>query len=87
MTAQRKSVRKEMMCVVLAALLLALGSPTEAQQARKVPRIGVLAASSPFSYLARTPAFREGLRDLGYIEGKNLVIEYRYADGEARSSS
>ena len=82
MTAQRKSVRKEMMCVVLAALLLALGSPTEAQQARKVPRIGVLAASSPFSYLARTPAFREGLRDLGYIEGKNLVIEYRYADGK-----
>jgi putative tryptophan/tyrosine transport system substrate-binding protein len=63
-------------------VVFALSIPAEAQQARKVPRIGVLAASSPSSYLARTPAFREGLRDLGYIEGKNLVIEYRYADGK-----
>jgi putative tryptophan/tyrosine transport system substrate-binding protein len=67
--------------------VLALSILADAQQPRKVARIGFLAASSPFSYLARTPAFREGLRDLGYIEGKNLVIEYRYADGEARSSS
>ena len=54
----------------------------EAQQPKKIPHIGLLGAGSPSSYSTRIPALREGLRDLGYIEGKNIVIEYRYAEGK-----
>src|SRR6266496_1848749 len=64
--------------------LLALGAAplaAEAQQAAKIPRIGFLAAN-----LAANPhlreAFRQGLRDLGYVEGRNIVIEYRDAEGQ-----
>ena len=84
MTAQRKSGRKEIVCVVFGALLLALGSPAEAQQpVGKVPRIGVLATGSASDEptALRLVAFRQGLRDLGYAEGKNIIIEYRYAGG------
>ena len=51
-----------------------------AQQAKKVPRIGYLAATSVSTNPARVEAFRQGLRELGYVEGKNIVIEYRYAE-------
>ena len=57
----------------------------EAQQAAKVPRIGWLATN-----LAANPhlreAFRQGLRDLGYVEGRNVVIEYRDAEGKSTGS-
>src|SRR5437660_8850875 len=53
-----------------------------AQQPTKVPRIGFLGALSPSSISARIEAFRQGLRELGYVEGKNLVIEYRWAEGK-----
>ena len=83
MTAQRKSVHKEIVCVVFGALLLALGSPGEAQQAsKKIPRIGFLSANSPAAISARIEALRQGLRELGYVEGKNIVIEWRYAEGK-----
>src|SRR5215813_14621336 len=82
MTAQRKSVHKEIVCVVFGALLLALGSLAEAQQAKKVPRIGSLATGSISTSPSRRKAFREGLRELGYVEGKNIVIESRYAEGK-----
>jgi putative ABC transport system substrate-binding protein len=63
----------------LSALLIALCLPAQAQQPKKVPRIGVLLSGS------RTPvwgeAFRQALRELGYIEGQNIAIEYRNADG------
>ena len=49
---------------------------------RRFPRIGYLAATSLSSMSARTEAFRQGLRELGYVEGKNIVIEYRYAEGK-----
>ena len=65
----------------LCALLFALCSSGEAQQATKIPRIGYLsggAASNP----ARIDAFRQGLRELGYVEGKNIVIERPYAEGK-----
>jgi putative ABC transport system substrate-binding protein len=65
---------------VLAALLLALSSPVQAQQAGKVPRIGVLSAGTPSSNVTRVEALRLGLREAGYIEGKNITIEYRYAE-------
>jgi putative tryptophan/tyrosine transport system substrate-binding protein len=47
-----------------------------------VPRIGYLAANFPSTNLARIEAFRQGLRDLGYVEGKSIVIEWRYAEGK-----
>ena len=63
-------------------MLFALCVPAEAQQPTKVPRIGSLYAGDPSTQSARIEAFRQGLRDLGYVEGKNIVVEYRYADGK-----
>ncbi len=53
----------------------------EAQQPRKIARIGVLEARGPSDRAQVLAALREGLRDLGYIKGKNIVLEYRYAEG------
>jgi putative ABC transport system substrate-binding protein len=63
-------------------LLLVSFHPAEAQQPKKVPRIGFLSAASPSAIAVRIEAFRQGLRELGYVEGKNIVIEYRYAEGK-----
>ena len=52
----------------------------QAQQARKVPRVGYLTISTPFAQAPYTKAFLQGLRDLGYIEGKTITIDYRYAE-------
>ena len=54
----------------------------EAQQPKKVPRIGYLSAVDPASESARAEAIRLALRELGYIEGQNIAIEYRYAEGK-----
>ena len=64
----------------LCALLVALGLSAEAQQPKKVSRLGLLSVTSPSTIADRTEAFRQGLRDLGYVEGKNIVIESRYAE-------
>jgi len=72
---------KNFFCLVLCAMLYALCSTATAQQPTKVPRIGYLTASSRSAVSARIEAFRQGLRELGYVEGKNIVIEYRYAQG------
>jgi putative tryptophan/tyrosine transport system substrate-binding protein len=64
----------------IGALLLALCASVEAQQPKKVPRIGFLNALFPTTSPARIKAFQQGLRDVGYVEGKNIVIEYRYAE-------
>ncbi len=63
-------------------VVLCVGAIAEAQQPKKVPRIGFLSATSPSTISARLEAFRQGLRELGYVEGKNIVIEYRYAEGK-----
>jgi putative ABC transport system substrate-binding protein len=63
-------------------LLLVSVTFAEAQQTGKVPRIGYLVAASPSSNPARIEAFRQGLRELGYVEGKNIFIEWRYAEGK-----
>ncbi len=55
----------------------------EAQQPKKVPLVGFLSSVSPSSISARTEAFRQGLREFGFVEGKNIVIEWRYAEGNA----
>jgi putative tryptophan/tyrosine transport system substrate-binding protein len=66
----------------LCTMLFALCSSAQAQQPKKVPRIGYLSASSASEALVRTNAFRRGLLELGYVEGKNLTLEFRYAEGK-----
>src|SRR5438046_564840 len=68
--------------ILFVAVLLAVAVIAEAQQPGKIPRIGHLNAPSLFALAGRTEAFRQGLRELGYLEGKNIVIEYRYAEGK-----
>jgi putative ABC transport system substrate-binding protein len=75
-------MNKQITSVALSALLFALCWSAEAQQPQKNPRIGFLAATSPSTIPARLAAFRQGLRDLGYVEGKNIIIDYRYAEGK-----
>ena len=67
----------------LSTMLFALCFFAEAQQPVKVPRIGYLRPGSAAP--ARFEAFRQGLRELGYVEGKNIAIEYRYADGKTEA--
>src|SRR5881296_3577802 len=75
---------KKTVVALAVALVLILASVTrnEAQQPKKIPRIGFLAATSPSVEAARIEAFRQGLRELGYVEGKNIVIEWRWAEGK-----
>jgi putative tryptophan/tyrosine transport system substrate-binding protein len=77
-----KTMCKKIIGFALTAMLLALSFPAQAQQPKKVPRIGFLSGSPPSSIKASTEAFRQGLRDLGYVEGKNIVIEWRSAEGK-----
>lgn len=72
----RKTAPLSILVVVLAAAMIA-----EAQQGGKVPRIGVLIPGSRAIAKPRVKAFQEGLRELGYVEGNNIVLEYRYAEG------
>ena len=74
-------MKRKITVLPLCALLLALCISAEAQQPKKVLRIGILASPSSSVASARVEAFRKGLVDLGYSEGKNIAIEYRYADG------
>src|SRR5262245_20856200 len=66
----------------LSVMLFALCSSAEAQQMGKVHRIGFLSGQSLSTISTRTEAFRQGLRELGYVEGKNIVIEWRFAEGK-----
>ena len=75
-------MKKHRFWLALGAIVLAFSCPAEAQQQpKKVPQIGVLAPFSAASGANRLDAFRQGLRDLGYVEGKNITIEYRYTEG------
>jgi putative tryptophan/tyrosine transport system substrate-binding protein len=77
-------IRRIVLCL-LAAPLLSSGSFAEAQQPKKTPRIGYLTAASSSTISSRIAAFRRGLRELGYVEGKDIVIEWRYAEGKLDS--
>jgi ABC-type uncharacterized transport system substrate-binding protein len=73
--------------IVTLSVIFALGLvlarvSSEAQQPTKVPRIGYLAGPSLSSLAPRIEAFQQGLRELGYVEGKNIVIEWRSAEGK-----
>jgi putative ABC transport system substrate-binding protein len=70
------------MVALLVGLILASVPFAEGQQTRNVPRIAYLSFNSASSQAARLEVFRQGLRQLGYVEGKNILIEYRYAEGK-----
>jgi ABC-type uncharacterized transport system substrate-binding protein len=67
---------------LLTVFLLASGQLAEAQQPTKIPRVGYLAANSLSDISARVEAFRQGLRELGYVEGKNIILEWRSSEGK-----
>ena len=68
--------------ILWAVTILLLTATAEAQQSTKVVPIGYLTGESLSANAARTESFRQGLRELGYMEGKNIVIEWRYAEGK-----
>ena len=75
-------MKKQIFALSFGAVLLAICLPADAQQPTKVPRIGYLTAASLSALAARPEVFRQGLRELGYVEGKNIVIEWRSAEGK-----
>jgi len=79
---REKDMRKKITVLTLSAMLHALCLSVQAQQPTKVPRIGYLTGGSTSSSPGRREAFQQGLRELGYVEAKNIVIEYRHADGK-----
>src|SRR5262249_56301185 len=70
---------KKIVVSLLATFVLASVHPAEAQQPKKIPRIGYLTTGSLSSASENVERFRRGLRELGYVEGKTITIEYRYA--------
>jgi len=80
--AEKKYMKKKVTVLTVCAMLLALSSPSQAQQPKNVPQIGFLGFTSLSGIAARIEAFRQGLRELGYVDGKNIVIEYRSAEGK-----
>src|SRR6185503_16649852 len=79
--AEETTMRKAWVGLTLFTLFLALFLPAQAQQPASVPRIGYLSGSSFSALASRIEALRQGLRELGYVEGKNIVIEWRDAKG------
>ncbi len=72
--------------MVLAVGLLTIPLSAEAQPGAKIPRIGFLVGGTEGDPLPSADAFRQGLRGLGYVEGRNIAIEYRYAEGRSSAS-
>jgi len=75
-------MKKKITVFALSAMLFALCGSVDAQQPKKIPRVGALGQSSAHALWTQLEALRRGLRELGYVEGKNIAIEYRYAEGE-----
>jgi putative ABC transport system substrate-binding protein len=79
----RRPLKKTVLgSILFAGALLVIAVTVEAQQTKKVPRIGYLGFTIAFTNPSRADAFRQGLRQLGYAEGKDFAIESRYADGK-----
>jgi putative ABC transport system substrate-binding protein len=68
--------------LLLATVFLTTVPAAQAQQPKRIPKIGLLSASTPSAVATRIEAFRQGLRELGYVPGDNIVIEYRYGEGK-----
>ena len=75
-------MKKVAVLSILVVVLLAVAAIAEAQQPKKVPRIGYLSSQDPASESIRSEPIRAALRDLGYIEGQNIAMEYRYSEGK-----
>jgi putative ABC transport system substrate-binding protein len=75
-------MNRKIFCLALCALLFALCFPAQAQQPKKVTRIGYLSPADPASDSTRAEGIRRALRELGYIEGQNIATEYRYMEGK-----
>src|SRR5437867_6138767 len=75
--------RKLVELVALAVAFAMCGVVAQAQQPKKVPRIGYLSNNDPATESTRSEGIRLGLRELGHIEGQNIAIEYRYAEGKS----
>ena len=75
-------MKRKIVFWLLATVFLATASLAQAQQPTKIPRIGLLSYASLSANAARIEAFLQGLRELGYVEGKNIVVEWRYAEGK-----
>src|SRR4029077_17779423 len=73
---------KKVFSLALGALLFVFSFSAQAQQQRKTPRMGFLVGSSAAIQETRLNAFRQGLRELGYVEEKKIIIEYRYGEGK-----
>jgi putative tryptophan/tyrosine transport system substrate-binding protein len=73
---------KGIFCFALCAMLFALSFSASAQPPKQTFRIGIMLSGSPASNASRIAAFRDGLRERGYIEGQNIAIDYRYAEGK-----
>jgi putative ABC transport system substrate-binding protein len=77
-----KPMREIISAWLLATVFLTTGSLAEAQQAKKASRIGFLSVGTASAMSTRVEAFRRGLRDQGYVEGQDIVVEYRYAQDD-----
>jgi putative ABC transport system substrate-binding protein len=77
-----KNIKRKITVLTLCTLLFALYASAEAQQPKKVPRIGYISALDPASESFRSEPIRQALRELGYIEGQNIATENRYAEGK-----
>jgi putative tryptophan/tyrosine transport system substrate-binding protein len=75
-------MNKRILVSILAVVILAFVHLAEAQQPKKVPRIGYLTSSDPATESTRSEGIRQALRDLGYVEGQNITFDFRYAEGK-----
>ena len=80
--AEKKEMKISIPFLGICAMLFALCTPSEAQQPKKVHRIGYLSSFDPATESPRSEGIRLALRDLGYIEGQNIAFEYRYGEGK-----
>ena len=70
------------LCILLTVLVLA-ALPLWAQQSKKIPRVGWLSGGDSNSSRSQVEGFRQGLRELGYVEGQNILLDYRWAEGKS----
>src|SRR5690348_4480868 len=75
-----QKLKMQFLFCLLTTIFLIIAQSVDAQQAKRVPTIGFLDLASPATSKERNAAFRSGLRDLGYVEGQNIFIEYRSAE-------
>jgi len=76
-------MRKILFALTLSTLLFAFCVPAQAQQSRRIPKVGILLPGSRSTYATRIDAFLSGLRELGYTEGKTIITELRFTEGKS----